>query len=709
MWLKTVRVLNWGGFGEPYEVELDRAMTVITGENESGKTSLASAVFVGLFGTSSSAPQLPQSGDSRVELEFTDDTRTVRLKRDLRTGRVQVAEIAPSARNLFDGRPESAAADWKTVISDLVGLSDGAPWARSGFVLQGELGEGMDPVLKSWISGNGQFTWSAACEALEAELGVYTGETGNGPGSLEELNEDLALRRAELERWETQAEAARASAAELRACEERLAATGDAASESDQMLNNLLRFQELVRERGRLEDSLGHIRQERDRTRKQVEAAEVVERKLAAEFPDFINAPDDLEDVIHAWMESSTRLRHLGADQERAAKALSELPMGKTQRNGLLLGGGLAVLGWLACWGAGAALIGLAFVPIFAALGYGGVWYVDKGSTRIRMERELECHRLRDEREEMERQERDSRHRLGMLGRYSNPLILRKEFRRYLEARTELERACGARDGQRPLEEANAAYEHVLAELQVVDTQTRDLVVRVRYLSGLDTSPELLADELTHASAREEQQREELEALAERAEVLRGEVARMETGAESPAHIAEDIERLEAQAAAMTLEVEALTQALAGLRQAMESYQETHLERVAASTAAYMKAFSMQRFTAVRFTSDLDLEVMGENGWNPDRTLSRGTRDQLLLALRLAVHVELCGESGLPVVLDEAFHLWDDSRLEQARQVLVGLTERGAQVVVLSRDARLEGWSDSSVHLEHDPSRRRAA
>ena len=55
-------------------------------------------------------------------------------------------------------------------------------------------------------------------------------------------------------------------------------------------------------------------------------------------------------------------------------------------------------------------------------------------------------------------------------------------------------------------------------------------------------------------------------------------------------------------------------------------------------------------------------------------TLSRGSTDQLYLAVRLAVY-ELCLDSRPPVVLDDALTTFDDDRLKLALQLLQELAE----------------------------------
>jgi chromosome segregation protein len=79
--------------------------------------------------------------------------------------------------------------------------------------------------------------------------------------------------------------------------------------------------------------------------------------------------------------------------------------------------------------------------------------------------------------------------------------------------------------------------------------------------------------------------------------------------------------------------------------------------------------------------------------------LSQGTRDQLLLALRLAVLDLLAQEVPLPLVLDDPFAHWDERRLARAREMLRALA-RERQVVLLSHRREFAAWGEPVTSAE---------
>jgi len=92
----------------------------------------------------------------------------------------------------------------------------------------------------------------------------------------------------------------------------------------------------------------------------------------------------------------------------------------------------------------------------------------------------------------------------------------------------------------------------------------------------------------------------------------------------------------------------------------------------------------------VRFGDDLDFSVRVPGGQQltrgkADVQLSAGARDQLYLAVRLAVGEFLSrGQQPAPFLLDDVFATCDDTRTHAGMKLLVGLAARGHQVIMLT-------------------------
>lgn len=69
--------------------------------------------------------------------------------------------------------------------------------------------------------------------------------------------------------------------------------------------------------------------------------------------------------------------------------------------------------------------------------------------------------------------------------------------------------------------------------------------------------------------------------------------------------------------------------------------------------------------------------------------LSRGTLHQLYLAMRLSSYEMLCRKIVLPLILDEPFAFYDDTRMRRALDLL---SERQVQSLILTSQGREEAW-----------------
>ena len=140
------------------------------------------------------------------------------------------------------------------------------------------------------------------------------------------------------------------------------------------------------------------------------------------------------------------------------------------------------------------------------------------------------------------------------------------------------------------------------------------------------------------------------------------------------------IEKLEETYSAVTLALETLTQA-------RQSLQRKFAPRIAGRARELLSRMTGGRYDRLTFNEDLSLlagagqeEVLREVLWRSD-----GTVDQLYLALRLAVAEELIPD--VPLVLDDAFVRFDDTRLKAALEILRE-TAREKQVILFTCQSR---------------------
>ena len=137
----------------------------------------------------------------------------------------------------------------------------------------------------------------------------------------------------------------------------------------------------------------------------------------------------------------------------------------------------------------------------------------------------------------------------------------------------------------------------------------------------------------------------------------------------------------------------ALQTALELLTETRRRFLAEHQPPVLLEASTWLERLTGGRYrqiTAVADDAVLMIEDVDGVEWLPER-LSRGTREQVFLALRLALVADL-ERAGirLPLIMDDALVNFDDERARYAAQTLVGFAnERGRQMLVLSCHAHV--------------------
>lgn len=157
-----------------------------------------------------------------------------------------------------------------------------------------------------------------------------------------------------------------------------------------------------------------------------------------------------------------------------------------------------------------------------------------------------------------------------------------------------------------------------------------------------------------------------------------------------PAVLSARKERLEEKLSRKRLELDALNLAMDALTQANALLQERFSPELNRLTGQYMARLTGDKYPAVSLTRELEGFVRDADGVLPRSALylSRGTADQLYLALRLAV-CRLCLPEKPPILLDDALTSFDDARLEAALELLWELS--GEQQLLLFTCQKREG------------------
>jgi len=237
-------------------------------------------------------------------------------------------------------------------------------------------------------------------------------------------------------------------------------------------------------------------------------------------------------------------------------------------------------------------------------------------------------------------------------------------------------------------------YEQARAEAEAAETAWLDARRRTtepadvdRWLADRVTLP--LEQRLADAVAATARQRQSLAAVRDRRRAV---AARVEAAAHD-----HGTERLQAELADVEARLAEQRERRRQLETARGLLEETravvardHQPPVLREASRWLSRLTAGRYPSITTAIDeARLEVHEKDGgiWNPER-LSRGTREQVFLALRLALIRDLGRHDvSLPVVMDDALVNFDDARARLAARVLVEfVAEQGVdrQMLVLT-------------------------
>ena len=117
-------------------------------------------------------------------------------------------------------------------------------------------------------------------------------------------------------------------------------------------------------------------------------------------------------------------------------------------------------------------------------------------------------------------------------------------------------------------------------------------------------------------------------------------------------------------------DIQALELAVQEITRISQSFYEDMQDELNAEISRYVSLFTAGAYDSLRLDEQGQLQILTEGREVRPELLSRGTLEQIYLALRLAVGNVVTKEEPLPILLDEAFAMYDDDRLAQTLQTL---------------------------------------
>ncbi len=308
----------------------------------------------------------------------------------------------------------------------------------------------------------------------------------------------------------------------------------------------------------------------------------------------------------------------------------------------------------------------------------------DEICRRVRQAGQDEETRLKGERElEAARQRRATVAAAGAVN-----FVRKSEMTRFFGVETLTEvgqrfRAVERRDDVR--RQAEAAVQELRSALRVDDVEAAEVL-----LAGLD--PSGLDAEAIELQAR-------FDDLDGRTRALFAEHARAFDAVEAVGGD-DAVARIEEQRRTTLLEIEdqarhylRLRAGIASAEQALRSYRDRHRSAMMERASKAFAVISREAYRGLVTQPDKDVEILmgvaADGSTKVASDLSKGTRFQLYLALRIAGYFEFAAARRVvPFIADDIMETFDDFRAEEAFRLFAGMAEVG-QVIYLTHHRHL--------------------
>ena len=161
------------------------------------------------------------------------------------------------------------------------------------------------------------------------------------------------------------------------------------------------------------------------------------------------------------------------------------------------------------------------------------------------------------------------------------------------------------------------------------------------------------------------------------------------------------LEQIPLEEIALQEDIEALQLAERCMEKIAEEYYLEVSDELNGEISRFVSLLTMGAYDSARLDKEGMLWILaGEREVAPE-ALSRGTLEQIYLALRLAVGSVMMQEEEMPIFLDEAFAMYDDKRLTET---LKALAETKKQVFIFTcqkREEALLRWEEIPCHVIH--------
>ena len=210
----------------------------------------------------------------------------------------------------------------------------------------------------------------------------------------------------------------------------------------------------------------------------------------------------------------------------------------------------------------------------------------------------------------------------------------------------------------------------------------------------------------TETESHEEQQRQQgaqrIQALGQgrqrlkwQLEHFREEIREKETARDNLMETIEEIGKESYKQGYLQEEVEAVKLAISSIKEVSKELHQRLANELNQRVSEILSVITEGRYTSIFLDEALRINTPGK--LLTIEQVSRGTMDQIYFALRMAAGELLSQEESMPIILDDAFVMYDDKRL---RETIRWLIDTGRQVLLFTCHGREQKIYEDIMGME---------
>ena len=185
--------------------------------------------------------------------------------------------------------------------------------------------------------------------------------------------------------------------------------------------------------------------------------------------------------------------------------------------------------------------------------------------------------------------------------------------------------------------------------------------------------------------------RDEIEACRQREHALHIALAERTAGTRTLNEVEEERAATERRVWMLELEIQASTHAASAIEEVTRERHSRIAPQLAALASGYLSEITGGRYGELLINRDMQISIRIPQtkslDQDPENRLSKGTVDQIYLALRIAlVRTLSAGAESVPMLLDDPFANYDDARLERAMKLLSRIAETNQVLLFTCRE-----------------------